>query len=128
DNFAADSGSSVGGGRQSEKIVPSESPADASDRTAKAGAGAGAETETVAATNQANATAAPTATDADVSDADDAASSVAKASLIDSKPRRSGRAVLARGLTTVKRGTNDAVRSSVTRVKSIFMPKRPVAA
>ncbi|KAJ1736553.1 hypothetical protein LPJ72_001307 [Coemansia sp. Benny D160-2] len=132
DNFAADSGSSVGGGRQSEKIVSSESPADASDRAAKAGAGAGAETvaetETVAATNQANATAAPTATDADVSDADDAASSVAKASLIDSKPRRSGRAVLARGLTTVKRGTNDAVRSSVTRVKSIFMPKRPVAA
>ncbi|KAJ2523256.1 hypothetical protein H4217_000189 [Coemansia sp. RSA 1939] len=132
DNFAADSGSSVGGGRQSEKIVSSESPADASDRTAEAGAGAGAGAETVAATvaatNQANAPAAPTATDADVSDADDAASSVAKASLIDSKPRRSGRAVLARGLTTVKRGTNDAVRSSVTRVKSIFMPKRPVAA
>ncbi|KAJ2662003.1 hypothetical protein IWW48_002062 [Coemansia sp. RSA 1200] len=124
DNFAADSGSSVGGGRQSEKIVSAENPADASDRTAGAGAGA----ETAAATNEANAPAAPIATDADVSDADDAASSVAKASLIDSKPRRSGRAVLARGLTTVKRGTNDAVRSSVTRVKSIFMPKRPVAA
>ncbi|KAI9500488.1 hypothetical protein BX070DRAFT_237529 [Coemansia spiralis] len=47
---------------------------------------------------------------------------------IDSRPRNSSRSILSRKLITVRRGTNEVVRSSVARVKTLFAPKRPVAA
>ncbi|KAJ1665165.1 hypothetical protein IW140_003563 [Coemansia sp. RSA 1813] len=113
DNFAADSGS-VACDHQSEKITTIEAP------------------DTGPAVAVAVSTAAGGEEDAHSEPVDAAAVEVepedAKASQIDSKPRRSNRAMLSRGFVTVRRGTNVAVRSGVARVKSIFTPKRPVAA